>query len=150
MLHDLQLGKTRNSLDALQCLCFLGGIIKQITNAGHGSKKHHYLLHWCRCLNWSESNLWQEQWMEIAWAEEVWICLWTPLIFPENVAAPSYPWPINFLRSSCFCCKKDCKASVIVTASVERTWRTVKMCSSGFPLTNHLPQMDSSSWVLMS
>ena len=44
-LHDLQLRKTKNSLDALQCLCFLGGIIKQIPNAGHGSKKHSYLLH---------------------------------------------------------------------------------------------------------
>ena len=34
-------GKPRaaNSLDALQCLCILGGIIEQLPNAGHGSKK---------------------------------------------------------------------------------------------------------------
>ena len=38
-LHDLQLRKTKNSLDALQCLCFLGGTIKQLPNAGP------YLLH---------------------------------------------------------------------------------------------------------
>ena len=31
-----------------------------------------------------------------------------------------YLWPTNFLRSSYFCCK-NCKASVIVPASVERT-----------------------------
>ena len=70
--------------------------------------------------------------------------------FQTNVAAPSYPWPINFLRSSCFCCKKDSKNSAGLPASVERTWSTVNKCSSGFPLTNHLLQMDSSSWVLMS
>ena len=29
-LHDLQLTKTKNCLDALQCLCLLGGIIKHI------------------------------------------------------------------------------------------------------------------------
>ena len=36
------------------------------------------------------------------------------------VAAPSYPWPINFNRSKCFSCK-DCKACALVLASVERT-----------------------------
>ena len=38
-LHDLQLRKTKNSLDALQCLCFFLGVMKQLPNAGHGSKK---------------------------------------------------------------------------------------------------------------
>ena len=33
------LWKTSNSLDALQCFCFLGGIIKQHPNAGYGSKE---------------------------------------------------------------------------------------------------------------
>ena len=28
----------QNSLDALQCFTFLGGIIKQLSNAGHGSE----------------------------------------------------------------------------------------------------------------
>ena len=64
------------------------------------------------------------------------IDLWTPLILSANVAAPSYPWPINFLGSSCFCCKKDCKASAIGPASVELIWSTTKKCSSGFSLAN--------------
>ena len=42
------------------------------------------------------------------------------LIFPANVAAQSYPWPINFLRSRCFSTKKDCKDLAIVPASVIR------------------------------
>ena len=75
------------------------------------------------------------------WAEKVWIRLWTRLIFPANVAAPSYPWLVNFFRSRRFCYKKDCKACVIVSGTVERTWSSVKKCSSGFSLTNHLPQM---------
>ena len=77
----------------------------------------------------------------MARATEVWIRLWTQLIFP----APSYPWPINFLRSSCFYWRKTVKLLRWYSHLYNRhklfLW---------IPLTNHLPQMDSSSWALIT
>ena len=109
------------------------------------------LISFTDAASWIESscNLWQKQWMWIAWAGEVLIHLWTPLIFPANVAAPTYPWLINFFRSICVCYMKDCKTSAIVPASAEWTWSAVKNCYSGFPLFDYLPKMDSS-WVRIS
>ena len=48
-LHDFQLGRTKNSLDTHQYLWFLGGTIKQLLNAGHGSKKHPELKRAVNC-----------------------------------------------------------------------------------------------------
>ena len=115
------LGICRSRRLALQCLCFWGETIKQLPMLVMVPKislspplmQLPELKQAVTCTKNSGCRLHEQRLSEFAYE--------TPIIFPANIAAPSYPWPINFLRSSCFCCKKDCKASVIVPASVEQT-----------------------------
>ncbi len=117
-LHNIQLRKTKNSLDALQCHCFFGEIIKQLSNTGHGSKTSltpslmqlPELKRAVTCDKNSGYRLHEPRRSEFSYELH---------IFSANVAEPSYPWPINFLRSSWFFSKKDSKAFVVVPASSE-------------------------------